>query len=288
MGAPATEPPFASVGIVGLGLIGGSVALALRAAWPSVRIAGVDGAPVADAAVARKIVDERRESARALADLDLIVLATPVAAIIDSIRELGRSGVSTVVTDVGSTKRRVLEAAESSHLRNFVGGHPMAGSERGGLDAARADLFRGKPWFLLAAKTTSEVVSDRINRFVQGIGGSVSVTTPDAHDRTVAYLSHVPQLLSLGLMVNGVEALGEESLQHAGRGFDDMTRLAASSFAVWESILATNADYIVEALQAMTARVPAAIATDAPQLRDLFARANRWRDRLDEQRGTAR
>ncbi|HKW01285.1 MAG TPA: prephenate dehydrogenase/arogenate dehydrogenase family protein [Vicinamibacterales bacterium] len=288
MAATATEPPFASVGIVGLGLIGGSVALALRAAWPSIRIAGVDTAPAGDAAVARKIVDERRASARALADLDLILLATPVSTIIDSISELGRSGVATVVTDVGSTKRRVLEAAESSHLRNFVGGHPMAGGERGGLDGARADLFRGKPWFLSPAATASEEARDRMSRLVQGIGASLSIVAPDVHDRTVAYLSHLPQLLSLGLMVNGVEALGEESLQHAGRGFDDMTRLAASSFGVWESILATNADYIVEALQAMTARMTAAIATDAPRLQDLFARANRWRERLDERRGTAR
>ncbi len=83
MSAPATDPPFARVGIVGLGLIGGSIALGLRAAWPSVWIAGVDSAPIAEAARARQIIDERRDSARALADLDLIVLATPVVAIIE-------------------------------------------------------------------------------------------------------------------------------------------------------------------------------------------------------------
>jgi len=164
----------------------------------------------------------------------------------------------------------------------------MAGSERGGLDAVRADLFRGKPWFLSPVATASKEARDRVSRLVEGIGASPSVVTPDAHDRTVAYLSHLPQLLSLGLMTSGAEVLGEASLQQAGRGFDDMTRLAASSFGVWESILATNADYISEALEAMAARVPSAIATDAPRLRDLFARANRWRERLDERRGTAR
>lgn len=288
MSAPATDPPFARVGIVGLGLIGGSVALALRATWPSVRIVGVDSAPIADAALARTIIDERRDSARALADLDLIVLATPVAAIIDTIADLGRAGVSAVVTDVGSTKRRVLEAAESARLVNFVGGHPMAGSERGGVDAARADLFGGRPWFLSPASTSSIEARGRVSRLVQGVGASPSTLTPDAHDRTVAYLSHVPQLLAIGLMVTGAEALGENGLRYAGRGFDEMTRLAASSFGVWESILATNADYIAEALQAMAASTAGSIATDAARLQELFLRANQWRERFEEGRGAQR
>lgn len=288
MSAPATDPPFARVGIVGLGLIGGSAALGLRAAWPSVWIAGVDSAPIAEAARARKIIDEPRDSARALADLDLILLATPVVAIIETIADLGRAGVSTVVTDVGSTKRRVLEAAEAARLVNFVGGHPMAGSERGGLDAARADLFRAKPWLLSPSSTASPEARDRVSRLVQGLGASPSIVTPDAHDRTVAYLSHLPQLLAGGLMITGAEALGESGLRYAGRGFDEMTRLAASSFAVWESILATNGDYITEALQAMVATVPDSVGTDATRLRELFARANRWRECLEERGGTAR
>jgi len=286
--APATDPPFARVGIVGLGLIGGSAALGLRAAWPSVWIAGVDSAPIAEAAHARKIIDEPRDSARALADLDLILLATPVVAIIETIADLGRAGVSTVVTDVGSTKRRVLEAAESARLVDFVGGHPMAGSERGGLEAARADLFRAKSWFLSPASTASAEARDRVGRLVQGLGALPTTVTPDAHDRAVAYLSHLPQLLAGGLMITGAEALGESGLSYAGRGFDEMTRLAASSYAVWESILDTNADYIAEALQAMLATMPDSIGADATQLRELFARANRWRECLDERRGTAR
>jgi len=286
--APATDPPFARVGIVGLGFIGGSAALGLRETWPSVWIAGVDSAPIAEAARARKIIDEPRDSAHALADVDLILLATPVVAIIETIADLGRAGASTVVTDVGSTKRRVLEAAERARLVDFVGGHPMAGSERGGLEAARADLFRAKPWLLSPASTASGEARDRVGRLVQGLGALPTTVTPDAHDRTVAYLSHLPQLLAGGLMITAAEALGESGLSYAGRGFDEMTRLAASSFAVWESILDTNADYIAEALQAMLATMPDSIGTDATQLRDLFARANRWRACLDERRGTAR
>jgi prephenate dehydrogenase len=287
MSAPATDPPFARVGIVGLGLIGGSAALALRAAWPAVWIAGVDSAAIVDAAHARKIIDEGRDSARALADFDLILLATPVAVIIETIADLGRAGLSTVVTDVGSTKRRVLEAAEAARLVDFVGGHPMAGSERGGLDAARADLFHGKPWFLAPGSTASPDACDRLSRLVQGVGASPSIVTPDTHDRTVAYLSHLPQLLASGLMVTGAEALGEEGVRFAGRGFDEMTRLAASSYAVWESILATNADYIAEALQAMVGTMPDPVGPDAARLQKLFARANRWRACLDERRGTS-
>jgi prephenate dehydrogenase len=123
---------------------------------------------------------------------------------------------------------------------------------------------------------------------VQGLGALPTTVTPEAHDRTVAYLSHVPQLLACGLMITGAEALGESGLSYAGRGFDEMTRLAASSFAVWESILDTNADYIAEALQAMLATMPDSIGNDATRLRELFARAKRWRDSLDERRGTAR
>src|SRR5215831_13334150 len=151
MSAPATDLPFPRVGIVGLGLIGGSVALGLRVAWPSVRLVGVDAAAVVEAAIARRIIDEARDSPKTLGDLDLIVLATPVGAIIEAVQQLGDARISTVITDVGSTKRRVLEAAEAARLATFIGGHPMAGSERSGLDSARADLFAGKPWFLTPA-----------------------------------------------------------------------------------------------------------------------------------------
>lgn len=284
MSTPATNPPFARIGLVGLGLIGGSVALGLRAAWPSVRLVGVDAAPVVEAAIARRIVDEARDSPEKLVDLELIVLAAPVGAIIEAAQQLGRTGVSTVVTDVGSTKRRILEAAEAARLTNFIGGHPMAGSERGGLESARGDLFTGKPWFLTPAPTASPDASRRVEALVRGLGAAPVRIEPDAHDRTVAYLSHLPQLLAVWLMVTAGERVGERELAYAGRGFDEMTRLAASSSDMWESIVTTNADYIGEAFRALFATFPPTIGVDSAKLREFFARANHWREQLDELR----
>lgn len=285
---PSSDPPFTRVGIAGLGLIGGSIALALRAARPDIHITGVDVAPTIEAALSRKIIDDARESAGALADLDLIVLATPVAAILETVDELGRRGVSAVVTDVGSTKRRILEAAEHAALEHFIGGHPMTGSERAGLEAARADLFSGRPWFLMPGHGASPSARALVDRFVRTVGGTPVAIAPDAHDRNVAYLSHLPQLLSVWLMVTSGDAVGEGGLKYAGRGFDEMTRLAASSSAVWQSIIATNADYIAEALHELVTIVPPVPGIDAARLRDVFARANRWRERLDLERGRPR
>ena len=284
MPTPATDPPFARVGIVGLGLIGGSVALGLRAAWPSIHLVGVDAADIIDVALARRVIDETRPSPRALADVDLIVLATPVRAIIDAVRDFGRATVSTVITDVGSTKRRVLEAAEADGLTNFIGGHPMAGSERGGLDGARADLFAGKTWFITPGSSATADARERVEQLVRVLGASPVPIEADVHDRTVAYLSHLPQLIAGWLMVTAGEAVGEQRLQYSGRGFDDMTRLAASSAGMWESIVETNADYIDEACRAFAATLPVTTTADVSRLRDFFSRANRWRERLDDAR----
>jgi prephenate dehydrogenase len=286
MSSPATVPPFARAGVVGLGVIGGSVALGIRAAWPTITIVGVDEQRITEAALARGVIDESRDSIRAL-DLDLIVLATPVAAILEAVEELGRAGISTTVTDVGSTKRRVLETAASAGLVNFVGGHPMAGSERAGLEAARADLFAGRPWFLAPAVTASSEARGRVTSLVRALDAEPVPLAPDAHDRTMAYVSHLPQLVATWLMVTGGEAIGEGGLKYSGRGFDEMTRLAASSAGVWESIVTTNADYIAEAMRSLLAKFPTTIGTDSSALRDFFARANHWRARLDEERRSA-
>jgi prephenate dehydrogenase len=281
-------PPLTRVGIVGLGLVGGSIALALRSVQPDIHIIGVDDAQVMEAALRRATIDEARDSAMALADVDLIVLAAPVGAILEIVEQLGRAGVSAVVTDVGSTKRRVLEAAQRSHLENFIGGHPMAGSERAGLDAASGDLFRGKTWFVVPGHEAAPDAAALVDRFVRLLGAVPVTIAPDAHDRNAAYLSHLPQLLAVWLIVTSGDAVGEGGLKYAGRGFDEMTRLAASSSAVWQSIIATNADYITEALHELVTIVPQVLGVDAARLRDVFARANQWRDRLEEERGRPR
>ena len=279
---PAVDPPFPRIGIAGLGLIGGSIALGVRSAWPAVKIVGVDRPEVCHAALARKAIDETRTTISDLSDVDLIVLATPIADIVEALDRIGREHLGAIVTDVGSTKRHIVAAAQAAGVQHFIGGHPMAGAERSGLDAARADLFRNRPWFLTPTRDASAEAG--VSELVRALGSTPVAVSPDAHDRAMAYLSHVPQLLAVGLMVAAGEAVGEGGLPQSGRAFDEMTRLAASSPDVWASILSTNADYVTEAMSALVTALPLDVLTDPARLRETFAKANTWRARLDAQR----
>jgi prephenate dehydrogenase len=270
--------PFARVGIAGLGLIGGSIALALRRTWPAVRVVGVDGVEVIDAAQSAGLIDGSAAEVSELTDADLIILAAPIPAILESIAALGRAKARAVVTDVGSTKRRIVAAAAAAGLQEFVGGHPMAGRERSGLAAAEATLFEGRPWFL-SRGTAGEDALARVKALVRGLGASAVLIDPERHDRTMAYVSHLPQIAATTLMAEVGAAVGPHGLACAGQGLDDMTRLAASPADVWTGILATNADFIAEA----GARVAAALGRFSQQLEDndaveaTFETANRLR-----------
>jgi prephenate dehydrogenase len=273
MAEASGSPPVARLGIVGLGLIGGSIAARTAAIWPGVRIMGVDRPEILEEALARGCVHEARRSAADLADAELIVLAAPVPAILRHLAELGRAGCQAIVTDTGSTKRAVCRAAGEAGLRAFVGGHPMAGTERGGLQASRADLFGGTTWLLShgAGCTSSEIGC--VEAFVQGLGAIPHRVDPDTHDRVMAYVSHLPQLLAVSLMnaVGGHVGLAE--LRLAGRGLDDMTRLAASPPEIWEGIVETNQDYVTEALAAVSGEWPLTGSVRGTDLQRAFARA---------------
>ncbi len=279
--APSADPPFRRIGIVGLGLIGGSIARGVREVWPDVRITGVDLPAITRAALADRVIDDTRPAASALSEVDLIVLAAPVSAILQLLAELGRAGLPALVTDVGSTKRRIVAAADHAGVKRFLGGHPMAGAERGGLDQSRLGLFTNRPWFLMPAPAVGPADRDRLVRLVEALGARPVTIDADDHDRTVAYVSHLPQLVSTTLMIAAGEALGDARLGHAGRALDEMTRLSASSAEMWTSIFDTNRDYIEEALEALSKAAPAPGAIDAQSLRDLFSDANRWRARFD-------
>jgi prephenate dehydrogenase len=277
-------PPFRTVGIVGLGLIGGSIALRARATWRGVKLLGVDRDGVIASAVSRQVVDQARASVADLADADLVVLAVPVPDVIALVDAVARAALPGLVTDVGSTKRDILHAAGAAQLQNFIGGHPMAGAERGGLTAARADLFESRPWLLVDAAEESAPVR-RLQRFVVGLGARPLHVDAVTHDRTMAYLSHLPQLLAVTLMQTAEEACGPEMLAASGRAFRDMTRLASSPAHLWKGILATNADFVAEAARELVARLPASRdrVADAAVIDELFAGANDGRARLDAQ-----
>jgi prephenate dehydrogenase len=276
------SPPVASIGIVGLGLIGGSIALKLRDVWPSVRIAGVDRPEAIDAALDQGAIDEPCGSIADLAGRDLVVLAAPVGEIVRSMDEAARLGPRTVVTDVGSTKRRVMEAAARACLPRFVGGHPMAGLAESGLAHARPDLFEKKPWLLVPAIESDEDAYDLVATLVRALGARPERIEALEHDRFMACVSHVPQLVSTALMTAAGHAVGESGLAVAGPGFRDLTRLASSGANVWTDILATNADCIAEALAAFSACLPSSVTelSDARAVAARFEQAQGWRERL--------
>jgi prephenate dehydrogenase len=253
----AAARPATRVGIVGLGLIGGSIALGLRERWADIEIYGVDRPDVTDEAGRRGVIHHERAAVRDLIDCDLVVLAAPVTSIVTLIDDAARAELTATITDVGSTKRTIATAAEQSRLSNFVGGHPMAGAERGGLQHARADLFQGRSWMIVAGSAPASSVQ-RVEQLATGLGAEPRRMDAVTHDRVMAYVSHLPQLLATALKATAVAAVGDSGLRAAGRAFHDMTRVAASPADVWESILATNADFIAEAVAACSGRLPAA------------------------------
>src|SRR6266536_750960 len=249
-------PLWNRVTIVGCGLIGSSFALALKANHLCKRIAGWDSSEAVLAEAIRKgVIDEVDYSlARGgVSESDLIYLALPVNAIISFIRENSRAiKQGALITDSGSTKQEIMRAARE-HLSNkchFVGGHPIAGSHLSGIEHARAYLFAGNPYILVSASAhEGDAAFTRLNETIARCGASVVTMTAAEHDRAVAVVSHLPQLLSnvLAATVRSKHG-GEDLLRVAGNGYADMTRLASSSWSIWKDILETNRAEIAAAL----------------------------------------
>ncbi|MGE0450142.1 MAG: prephenate dehydrogenase [Vicinamibacterales bacterium] len=278
------EPPFHRVGIVGLGLIGGSIALAVRAAWPDVTLVGVDRPEALAKADARGLLDRAGPGVDVLAGVDLVVLCAPVRQNLSILAQVEAAVPPTsVITDAGSTKLQISEAAgRLSAAGRFVGGHPLAGAAVAGLDHARADLFRGQPWILTPGGATDPRAVERLHAWVSALGAVPTVMSADEHDRLLAFVSHLPQLVASALMSVVGDAVGAEGLAFAGRGLVDTTRLASSPPEIWRDIAASNAERIAPALDAMIALLHELRADLASGVRldDVFAEAARWRDQL--------
>jgi len=278
---PAERPPaIGVVAIAGLGLIGGSIALALRTARPDVRILGIDQPDAAAEATRRAIIDEARESIGDVPEADLLVLAAPVPAILSLLSDTARAGFAGAVTDVGSTKRAIMAAATAAGVSRMVGGHPMAGAEHAGLEHATPDLFRGRPWVLVQSDTADSAALGMVDELIVACGASPRRMDAEQHDRVVAHTSHLPQIVSLALMTAAGEACGPADLGVSGRAFAEMTRLASSAPDVWRGILSTNADFVSDAVESFVRSLPRRGALeDAGAIDALFATAREWRDR---------
>jgi prephenate dehydrogenase len=282
--ASGGQPPiFQKIGIVGLGLIGGSIALAARDIWPTSLVIGVDNKDVLETAMRLHAIDVAADDPIVLAEVDLVILAAPVRTNIELLRELDdHVHQPAVVTDTGSTKRAVVEAARALPPKfTFIGGHPLGGGARGGLENARPDLFKGRPWLLTPTGEKGDAF-DKLSAFVSALGAVPRALDVAAHDRVLAYLSHLPQLTASALMQVVGEAVGQDGLALAGRGLADTTRLASSPAEIWRDIAATNADEIGPALDVLIALLQE-LRRDLPagdRLADVFGGAAAWRRAL--------
>jgi prephenate dehydrogenase len=283
-GKPTGDPPiFEKIGIVGLGLIGGSIALAARQIWPASLVIAVDNKDVLETAMRLHAIDVAADDPVVLAEVDIVILAAPIRQNIELLSELDEHvRQRAVVTDTGSTKRAIVAAARTLPPKlTFIGGHPLGGSAKGGLENARPDLFKGRPWLLTPMGDTGDAF-DKLTAFVKALGAVPRSIDAAAHDRVLAFLSHVPQLTASALMQVVGEAVGQDGLALAGRGLADTTRLASSPAEIWRDIAATNADEIGPALDELIA-VLQDLRRDLPagdRLADVFDGAAGWRRML--------
>ena len=307
------EPDFVSLGrcrvaVVGLGLMGGSLALALRGANACREIVGVDTDPAAlDLARAQAVIDHASDFDSAL-DCDLLILATPVGAILSQLnhlmraprhtqyrerpsgreRPLGREASlwdATRILDLGSTKSQIVAAMENLPARfDPLGGHPMCGKEVSGLAHAEPDLFQGKTFVLTPLMRTSPAALALADELIAAIGARPLVLSPERHDSLAAMTSHLPYLAAVALVQAALSLNDEQLWSLAASGFRDTSRLAASDLTMMIDILLTNRPAILDSLSRYRAGLDALIAAvdsaDPDALRAVLAPAQAQRAEL--------
>jgi prephenate dehydrogenase len=272
---------MARVAVVGTGLIGGSVGLALSALGYDVAGFDRDDARLARAKELGVITEAAASLDDAVAGTELVIVAVPVGGIAAAVVAALDAGAA-VVTDVGSVKSSVVADVERQRpdaSARFVGGHPLAGSEQDGVDGADPTLFVGATWTLTPTANTDERAYTLVLRVIRELGADVVSVTPDHHDELVAFVSHVPQLAASTLM--DVATTNEDDrrtlMRLAAGGFRDMTRIAAGHPAIWPDILSTNRDAVLTALDAYVAALSRAreivASGDRDQLLSLLERA---------------
>ncbi len=278
--------------IIGCGLIGGSVGLALRRTGRVRRVVGVDSDPeTLAAALTRGAIDESAALGEALRGADLIVVATPVPVALGVMREVAEYerlfAPRAIVTDVCSTKVSIArQAARCLSRTAYVGGHPMAGSEKSGILAADAKLLENAVYVLTRDSATDGAAFADLEALVRDVRARVTHMSPQEHDRVVAAISHVPHVVAAAL-VNQVAALAQDSEHYpelAAGGFRDITRIASSEPALWRDIALDNEREIALLLDDWTARIEAfkraLAAGDSLGLESFFSAARSFRDAL--------
>jgi len=237
------------VAVVGVGLIGGSIALAARERLGA-PVRGYDPGPgVLETALARGVLTDACASVeQAVRGADVAFVAAPVGALPAAVGEaLSAAGEECVVSDVGSTKRSVVAAVDDPR---FIGGHPLAGAETAGVEHARADLFDGATWYLTPTARTGGILYERLHRLLVDLGAHPAALDAETHDALLATVSHLPHVLANVLVARAARMLSEEGerLPATGPSFRDATRVAGANTDIWRDIYLANADALVDAI----------------------------------------
>ena len=276
------------VTIVGTGLIGASIGLALREAGFAGGITGIDAS--GDELMAARTMGAIDKAARspdehsaALETADVIVLAVPVLGILHWMRQIApHMGAHQLVTDVGSTKTRIAETAQELMPGRCLPGHPMAGKESGGAALAEVSLFRGATWIFTPLHTSTDIEMPW-RAWVERFGAHILDLPPDRHDRICAWVSHMPQMVSTAMSAMLEEEFGDSPELRAigGRALREMTRLGASPYSMWRDVAHTNEEFIAETLLTLEQRLQHMRENlKTPELREEFAHANDFRKRI--------
>lgn len=262
--------------ILGVGLLGGSIGLAVRERIRGCRVAGYGHqAHTLRDAIRVGALDEAFEDAReAVRGADLVIVCTPVGLIPSLLEQVsGALAEDAIVTDVGSTKRSIVESAANALPRgaHFVGSHPMAGSEKRGVQFARADLFEGAVCITTPTDQTSESTLAEVEAFWQVLGMRTTRLSPEAHDRLLADVSHLPHVIAAALVAMQQDA----AFNLCGKGFIDVTRIAGGDAGLWRDILLDNRDNVrrsIEALREQMQQLDAVLESASPEALEQWLR----------------
>ena len=250
------------IAVLGVGLIGGSIGLAARERLGA-EVVGFDRDPatLADALSLGAVDREAGSIGEAAAGADAVFCAAPVAALPSLVAEaIAASGPDAIVTDVGSTKRGLLEAvAGIDGSQRFIGGHPLAGAETAGVDGARGDLFDGARWYLTPTADTEGVLLDRLHHLISGLGARPRAIDAATHDREMAAISHLPHVLANVLAAAAAGHGGDsDRAPEVGRSFRDATRVAGANPAIWADIYSSNAEAVASEIDGVVERLRSA------------------------------
>jgi len=248
---------FSKVSIIGVGLIGGSLGLALKEKKPNFKIIGIDKQEIIEKAIFRGAIDEGTANLEeGIKEADVVILATPVKTILDLLPKINPFlKKECLVTDTGSTKTQIVKRANKvlSKDIHFIGGHPMAGSEKYGINSADPHLFLDKTYILTPTNKSNLVALEKTSSIIRMIGAKRLILDTLDHDRIVGAVSHLPQIMAVSL-INMINILTQEEdnnnyFKSIGEGFKDMTRIASSPYKIWEDIYKTNQENILEMIQ---------------------------------------